>query len=244
MDWHNRYIQQARWTAQLRSYLFDKAGLASANRLLEVGCGTGAVLAELPAQANLFGIDIDLGALAQAASHVPATSLSAADAVCMPFPEGTFDIVFCHFVLLWVNTPSGVIKEMRRITRHGGVVMALAEPDYVGRIDFPDELEEVGHWQAESLVRQGADPKMGRKLAGIFSQSGLRQVESGLLGGEWKNIPAAPAERTMEWDVMISDLAGRVPLEDIRRMKRIDELAWNRGERILFVPTFYAWGVV
>ncbi|PIV25986.1 MAG: SAM-dependent methyltransferase, partial [Anaerolineae bacterium CG03_land_8_20_14_0_80_58_20] len=42
MNGHERYTQQARWTRDLRAYLFDKAGLRDARRVLEVGCGTGA----------------------------------------------------------------------------------------------------------------------------------------------------------------------------------------------------------
>jgi cyclopropane fatty-acyl-phospholipid synthase-like methyltransferase len=45
VDWHARYLQQARWTRPLREYLYGKAGVDSARRVLEVGCGTGALLA-------------------------------------------------------------------------------------------------------------------------------------------------------------------------------------------------------
>ena len=46
MDWHARYVQQARWTNQLRHYLYRKAGLRDGQQILEVGCGTGAVLGD------------------------------------------------------------------------------------------------------------------------------------------------------------------------------------------------------
>jgi ubiquinone/menaquinone biosynthesis C-methylase UbiE len=45
MNWHNRFLQQAGWTRDLRTYLFAQAGIERARRVLEVGCGTGAVLA-------------------------------------------------------------------------------------------------------------------------------------------------------------------------------------------------------
>jgi SAM-dependent methyltransferase len=248
MDWHARYLQQAQWTAQLRSHLFKKAGIDSARRLLEIGCGTGAVLADLPSEAGVFGIDLSRSALAQAALYSPAAVLGCADATCLPFLDAVFDLTFCHFTLLWVKDPRQVVMEMRRVTRSAGAVLALAEPDYGGRIDFPAELAELGGWQAQSLRRQGADPVMGRKLSGIFSQAGLRHVETGILGGEWKSLsddsPAGSDASALEWEVLLADLAGQVAGEELSRMRQADQLARQRHERVLFVPTFYAWGVV
>jgi hypothetical protein len=48
----------------------------------------------------------------------------------------------------------------------------------------------------------------------------------------------------MEWAVIESDLAGKIPDAEIHKMKRLDEQAWLRGERVLHVPTYFAWGQV
>ena len=47
-----------------------------------------------------------------------------------------------------------------------------------------------------------------------------------------------------EWMVLLSDLQSYVPLERLEQLKNIDANAWKRGERILYVPTFYGWGRV
>ena len=47
LDWHDRFSLQARWTRELRHYLYKRAGLEAARRVLEVGCGSGVVLGEL-----------------------------------------------------------------------------------------------------------------------------------------------------------------------------------------------------
>lgn len=243
MDWHTRYLQQARWTAQLRAYLFQKAGLPAANHVLDLGCGTGALLEGLPVKsgAAVFGLDLSLTSVQQAFIHAPSASLTCADGAFLPYADSVFDVVFCHFVLLWTSDPLKVLAEMRRVTRPGGGVLALAEPDYGGRVDYPVELAELGRWQAESLRRQGADPEMGRKLAGIFARAELKHVETGVMGGEWVSSTLS-GETNLEWDVLESDLAGQILLQDLRKMKERDEAARQNGERVLFVPTFYAWG--
>jgi len=244
MNWHSRYVQQARWTENLRNYLFDKAGLAAAHRILDLGCGTGALLEGFPATAGaaVHGADLSLPSVMEASLHAPNVHLLCADGAALPYADATFDIIFCHFLLLWVNNPRQVLSEMRRVTRPGGSVLALAEPDYGGRIDYPPQLAELGRWQADSLRGQGADPEIGRKLAGLFARAGLRDVGTGVLGGEWD--ASMPGEREMEWAVLQADLAGKIPLHDIQRMKKVEDEARQNSERVLFVPTFFAWGRV
>jgi SAM-dependent methyltransferase len=243
VDWHTRYTQQARWTARVRQYLFDRAGLVAAQRVLEVGCGTGALLSELPVftSARIFGLDLDLVATKQVRLHAQTACITCGDGHCLPFPDGMFDAVLCHFLLLWVRSPLDVLKEMKRVTRPGGAVLALAEPDYAGRIDYPPELEPLGRWQAESLRKQGADPDAGRQLRGWFVSAGIAPIESGIMAGGWSDAPS-PEERALEWAVIESDLADHIPGQDIQKIKKLDEAAWEGGERVLFVPTFYAWG--
>jgi len=240
VDWHRRFIQQAEWTRELRQYLFQRARLAVARHVLEVGCGTGAILVELRTAAALHGLDLSLPDLKQAGFHTGAI-LTCGEAYALPYPSQTFDITFCHFLLLWLKDPLATLQDMARVTRAGGHVLALAEPDYSGRIDRPKELASLGRWQAESLRRQGADPDLGRRLAGLFTEAGIEVIETGSLGGRERR-PLTPEEREMEWAVLEADLAGMVTDEDIQRMKKIDEQAWRRGERVLHVPTHFAWG--
>jgi SAM-dependent methyltransferase len=219
--------------------------MAAATRILEVGCGTGAVLEELPVQAGaaIHALDLNQPSVKQASVNAPGILPLCSDGSFLPYPRACFDLTFCHYLLLWARDPGRILREMVRVTRPGGAVLALAEPDYGGRVDYPLELAELGHWQAESLKSQGADPLLGRKLAGLFVSAGLRDVETGVMGGEWRH-PSLPGEREMEWDVLESDLAGKIPASDIQRMKALDFQAARSGARVLFVPTFFAWGRV
>lgn len=243
MDWHARYVEQARWTEQLRGYLFKKAGLEQAGRLLEVGCGTGAVMAGLPNSVAIHGLDIDPLILNKANRYVPRAFLTVGDGAQLPYARSVFDLAYCHFLLLWAIDPLQVLVEMRRVVRPGGAVLALAEPDYGGRIDYPTELEETGLWQVEGLKRRGADTELGRKLADMFHSTGLRQVHCGVLGGEWQS-GLENEDQKLEWQVLIEDLGDSVPASRLQDLEILDQQARKRGERILFVPTFFAWGIV
>jgi SAM-dependent methyltransferase len=242
MDWHRRYIQQAEWTRELRSYLFRQAGLKEASHVLEVGCGTGAILSGLSGFSSLHGLDIDSDALTQCRIHVPSAFLVEGNALQLPYPNKTFDIVYCHFLLLWVNDPVQALLEMKRVTKTGAHIMAFAEPDYTVRVDEPHEFVLLGQWQAESLRRQGADPGLGARLADLFFKAGVEIIETGTI----QNAEREPSsdEWEIEWAVLESDLAGFVPSGDIQNMKNLDRQARTLGKRFLHVPTYFAWGRV
>jgi SAM-dependent methyltransferase len=243
MDWHARFLQQAGWTRPLRSYLFGQAGLEQAGRVLEVGCGTGAILADLPPGPAVHGLDLEPGRLFEARRHAPRAALTCADALALPYPAGSFDLACCHFLLLWVRDPLQALVEMKRVTRLGGSVLALAEPDYENRVDEPASLAILGRWQTEALRRQGADPGLGSRLAGLFEQAGIRPIETGPLRGSGEErLP--PSGQALEWAVLQSDLAGRMPGRELRRLRVLDEAAWQSGQRRLSVPTYFAWGRV
>ncbi len=242
-DWHARFQAQAEWTHDLRAHLFPQADLARARRILEVGAGTGVITGELHelSSARLYGLDLDPVRLALVARpEDPRTRFIAGNALDLPFPSATFEIAYCHFLLLWIADPVQALEEMKRVVRPGGHVLALAEPDYGGRIDYPLELADLGRLQAESLRDQGADPHRGRQLGALFQAAGLLSIEVGILGGYWK-VPS-PKNWDAEWAILEHDLDGQIPAESLDRWRAVDREAWERGERILFVPTFYAWG--
>ncbi len=212
---------------------------------MEVGCGPAALTAEtaLRTGAQVDGLDREMRFLSLAQRTDPRGRFIAGDAHSLPFRAHSFDLTYCHFLLLWVDDPVRTLAEIVRVTAQGGLVLALAEPDYSARIDHPEPLIELGRLQREALAAQGADPTIGRRLGELFFRAGLTVLETGLLGGKWSGAPSAES-RQSEWQVLESDLQGRIDPFRLAELQRLDVAAWQSGERVLFVPTFYAVGQV
>ncbi len=244
-DWHSRYQQQASWSRDVRQYLFGKTKIGPDEKILEVGSGTGAVLNILSKEIScqLFGIDIDLPSLQFSATRHPKIHHTAADGFHLPFLNDDFSITYCHYLLLWIQSPLEILIEMTRVTKSGGSIIALAEPDYQGRIDYPQPLDDLGQQQTQALESQGVDTCMGRKLAGMFSRAGLKEVTVGILGSQWDRDKTQKIDKN-EWMMIRSDLLGKLSAETLESYRRAEVMAREIGERILFIPTFYALGIV
>lgn len=242
---HSRYLVQATWTASIRAQLLNSIQISGAHKILEVGSGTGVISAEIAQrlQAESVGVDIDLSAAAYAQKIDPESMYLAGDGNHLPFQSAVFNVVVCHFLLLWVEDPEKILQEMARVAQPGGWILALAEPDYGGRIDYPRELETVGRAQIQALLDQGANPYLGRTLRSLFRSAQLTEIQTGLLGGEWQGRPDVD-QLESEWETLVCDLSPLLPVLEIEQLKRIDHRAWENGTRVLFVPTFYAAGRV
>lgn len=242
---HKRYKQQAGWSGDVRRYLLGKAAVCPGDKILEVGSGTGAVISLVndETDAQCFGIDIDIQSLLFSESRYPKIQLAAADGFHLPFPDNIFSVTYCHYLLLWIQDPLEILIEMVRVTKSGGFLIALAEPDYEARIDYPLSLEKLGEIQTKSLVEQGFDPSMGRKLAGLLHKAGLQKVTSGIMGAQWDQEASQKIDQT-EWVMVQADTSSRLSLETLESFRQAEINARKHGTRVLFIPTFYASGVV
>ena len=110
----------------LRNYLPENGdGL----RLLDVGCGTGHHLSDLRARGyEIAGIDASPEMLEHARSNNPGADIRLADVEQLPFADASFDFVLCVEVLRYLPDPDPTIRELARVLKPGGRVLAIAAP--------------------------------------------------------------------------------------------------------------------
>jgi len=103
---------------------------ATPTRLLEVGVGTGLMLARYPAATAIVGVDLSEPMLAKAqarAQMLPGRDirLEVMDAVALTFANGMFDCVTVPYVLSVTPDPRRLVAEIRRVCRPGGTILIL-----------------------------------------------------------------------------------------------------------------------
>lgn len=106
--------------------LLDLARTHDARAVLEVGCGTGRWLAELrPVADRCYGLDPSKGMLSQASRRDVSIGLTRGRGEHLPFPAGTFDLVYCVNTIHHMDGQQTFIQEARRVLRDGGVLAVI-----------------------------------------------------------------------------------------------------------------------
>jgi len=195
-----------RWSARLAPGFLDAVlGEASSEApatLLDVGCGTGNLAAEVLARwprAHVVAIDPSPPFVAAARERlVPGRArVQVGSALELPEARGTVDAALALLVLNFLPDPARGVAEMRRVTRAGGVVGA-AVWDYGGGMamlrTYWDAAAAV-HPDAAAVDEALARPAQAGGVEALFRGAGLRDIDGGLL-----EVPMHFATFAEYWD--------------------------------------------
>src|SRR5439155_16608555 len=187
-------------------------GLEPGTRLLEVGCGVGAVLAVLGQEypgVELFGVDIEQKQLDVARGHLERAGVEAtlrqADALALPFADSSFDDVWMMWFLEHVADPPAALREARRVLVPGGRITAI-EVDYSTAHAEPSTpaLEALMRTMVQGMAASGWSDA-GTRLPAWFRAAGFGAVDEGERRFRWQGEELAGQARYAA-DVMESAL--------------------------------------
>ncbi|HEV7669656.1 MAG TPA: methyltransferase domain-containing protein [Thermoanaerobaculia bacterium] len=126
---HVRFLAGPRGIALMNTPLlwaWRRLGLRAHDRVLDVGCGSGALLGFLARRvrpaARWVGVDLSVGFLGFSTRSRPPVSIAGASAFHLPFPDRTFDVLLSSHVLhhLPASELGALFSEARRVLRPGG----------------------------------------------------------------------------------------------------------------------------
>ena len=177
-DAYDRFM--GRYSVPLASRFADFAGVARGQSALDVGCGPGALTAELVKRLGpdaVSAVDPSESFAAAARARHPDVHVERARAEELPFPDGAFDATLAQLVVHFMADPVAGLREMARVTRRRGVVAACVW-DFAGgggplSVFWEAARELDPHAQDESRLpggRQGS-------LTELLEAAEVREIE-------------------------------------------------------------------
>lgn len=124
-DAYGRFM--GRWSEPLAAVFADFAGVRAGQRALDVGCGPGALTAELVRRlgtSEVLAVEPSPSFVAAARSRLPGVDIRAGAAEALPFADDDVDITLAQLVVHFMTDPVAGLAEMGRVTKRGGVVAA------------------------------------------------------------------------------------------------------------------------
>jgi len=195
---YRRYLESKPWLNELyTSFLNIKPG----QKIVDIGCGPGDFtrqLARLSKQkATILGIDSNEKSIRAATTDTKKARLSQCvsyelgDVYKIPLEDGYADLTCCRTLLMHLTEPLKAVKEMARVTRTGGSVVALEGGKMGAFYDSNDEeysmLAERAYeaWINGIRKLEGKEFKIGEKLPGIFQKAGLSGIKAEVQADPW-----------------------------------------------------------
>lgn len=202
-------------------------------RVLDLGCGQGNTtrcLADVLQPAECLGIEFDAALADYARTHPdnpPSVRFQQGDATSLPFPDASFDVVFCRYLLIHMVDPLRVVREMLRVVRPGGLAIAY-EGDFTAVSTSHPECAALAmlHRVWRGLFQ---NPAAGNRLIHDFRAAGATDIRVGTWtgleheGAAMKRVfrltaeatgPAAAAKGILTAGEVDEMIAGMIRLEE------------------------------
>ncbi len=168
-----------RWSRRLAPSFAAFAEVRDGDRVLDVGCGTGALSSAILAQhptVSITGLDPSPEFIEGCKTAFPAAPFVVGDAARLPFADEEFDVSLACLVLSFVSSPKAAVAEMSRVTVRGGTVAATIWDHAQGMTmlrAFWEAAEEVDKSEKPAEAQRNLEQSA---LASLWNEAGFKDI--------------------------------------------------------------------
>lgn len=169
-----------RYSVRLAPSFADFAGIRPGNRVVDVGCGPGALTTELLQRlgaAAVVAVDPSEQFAAAARARHPRVDVRIAAAEELPFADSEFDMAVAQLVVHFMKDPVRGLAEMARVTRNGGVVAACVWDHAGGRTPLAPFWYAVHQLDPSATDESRMAGGHEGHLTELCTEAGLRDLE-------------------------------------------------------------------
>jgi SAM-dependent methyltransferase len=177
-DSYDRFM--GRYSVPLAPEFADLAGVVAGQRVLDVGCGPGALTTELVGRLgpdNVAAVDPSEPFVTAARERHPGVSVERASAESLPFRDDVFDAALAQLVVHFMTDPVAGLEEMARVTRKDGVVAASVWDHGGGKGPLSPYWNAVRELDPDVEGESNLAGARQGHLTELFEAAGLREIE-------------------------------------------------------------------
>jgi SAM-dependent methyltransferase len=175
---YDRYM--GTYSGPLAPQFADLAGVTAGLRSLDVGCGPGALTAELVMRLGaeaVAAVDPQESFVNVARERNPGVDVRVGEAEDLPFPDGGFDVALAQLVVHFMSDPVAGLREMARVSRTGGVVAACVWDHGGGQGPLSPYWVAARALDADVVGESHLAGSSEGQLSELFEAAGLSEVE-------------------------------------------------------------------
>ncbi len=217
-DLYEQFVVPAIFDRYARDLVERARPIGPADRVLDLGCGTGIVTRvlreRLGGAARVIGLDANPQMIAKARQLTPEVDWHEGNAMALPFPDASFDLVLCQEMLQFANDRAAALREVLRVLAPGGrLLISTWRPR--AEQPFHDALGKVAerHLGASNDKRWSLD---GGSLRALLSEAGFVDVQLEVI---------SLIERHAQFNVRMNALAANFDLTGLTDEEREHRLA-------------------
>jgi SAM-dependent methyltransferase len=173
-----------RYSGPLAAGFADFAGLEDGWRVLDVGCGPGALAEQLVTRLGperVAAVEPSEPFVRAVRERLPGVDIRQASAEELPFADGSFDAALAQLVVHFMSDSQAGVRELARVTRPGGVVAACVWDHGGGRGPLSPLWAVAAELDPSVTGESDLVGSLQGQLVVLFGRAGLAEVEEELL---------------------------------------------------------------